>query len=188
MRYPFTFCACFWSAPAALSSHPLVAFLARQLLSDCVAAAGSSELATQQLGLLHKLLGASAAVAAVPGASWSADSRQSAEAIVDALAAVLQVSVATNHCCANAPPGHVLFAAKRYLCCSACHSGACKDGSTHARGHTSGRQVWRQLGHTTPTCAQCLSFCLFLCLLRLCNCFSTRLVTLHSQWSGSSSM
>jgi hypothetical protein len=85
------------SAPAALSSHPLVAFLARQLLSDCVAAAGSSELVTQQLGLLHRLFGASAAVAAVPGASWSADSRQSAEAVVDLLAAVLQVCVAGRH-------------------------------------------------------------------------------------------
>jgi hypothetical protein len=81
--------------PAALSSHPLVAFMARQLLSDCVAAAGSSELATQQLSLLHKLLGASAAVAAVPGASCSGDSRQSAEAVVDTMAAVLQVCVAT---------------------------------------------------------------------------------------------
>lgn len=75
--------------PAALSAHPLVGFLARQLLTDLIAAAGSRELATQQLAVLHQLLGATAAAAAVPGAGWEAS--LATEAVADCLAAVLQV-------------------------------------------------------------------------------------------------
>lgn len=76
---------CLCDCTAALSAHPLVSFLAGQLLADLVAAAGSSELASQQLALLHKLMGASAAAAALPGASWDACP------VVDTLTAVLQV-------------------------------------------------------------------------------------------------
>ena len=75
---------------AALSMHPLVSFLARQLLADLVAAAGSRDVAALQLSVLHKLLGASAAAAAVPGAGWEV--QHSAEAVSDLLATVLQVS------------------------------------------------------------------------------------------------
>lgn len=85
-------CACccrFALLDAALSAHPLVSFLGRQLLADLVAAAGSGDLALEELGMLRQLLGASAAAAAVPGAPWGAGS--GAEAVVDALAVILQV-------------------------------------------------------------------------------------------------
>lgn len=74
---------------AALSAHPLVSFLARQLLADVIAAVGSRDLAAQELSVLHKLLGAAAAAAAVPGAGW--ETQVQAEAVQDCLVSVLQV-------------------------------------------------------------------------------------------------
>lgn len=79
---------------AALSTHPLVSFLARQLVADMVGVMGASDFTAQQLSLLHKLLSLSTAAAAVPGASW--ETRQGVESVLDLLAAVLQVILAQS--------------------------------------------------------------------------------------------
>jgi len=123
---------------AALSTHPLVSFLARQLVADMVAVMGASDFTAQQLSLLHKLLGLSTAAAAVPGASW--ETKHGVEGALDLLAAVLQVKSGTESNIGN------LRAVNRMQTCAA--------------------RAYEQKGlHTSPSAA--LVFCCYQALSKL---------------------
>jgi hypothetical protein len=79
----------------ALCAHPITALLARQLLVDLVSLhAGCAELAVQEMTLMHGVLAAAAALAAVPGSDSSAGCGQQQrgvlQAAADTLAALLQ--------------------------------------------------------------------------------------------------
>lgn len=95
-----------WSFPAAaLDGHPLVSFIAQQLLAE-VLACGSSEAAQQQLAGLLELLASAAACCAVPRfeATGPPAAAAVAESIVSTLVVVLQVRSCTGlekHSCAE---------------------------------------------------------------------------------------
>jgi hypothetical protein len=103
----------------------VTSFLGRQLLADLIAAAGSSVLAEQQLGLLHTLLGASAAAAAMPGAGWEATF--GADAVVDTIAMVLQVRSSGLVFCSStwSPALYLRNPAHMPAAAALCHSTLC---------------------------------------------------------------
>jgi hypothetical protein len=76
------------AAAAGLSEHPVLAFLAQQLLAEALAC-GDEQLLLPQLSGLLQLLQAAAACAAVPGADSGINS--GTQALLNTMSAVLQV-------------------------------------------------------------------------------------------------
>lgn len=80
-------------AAAALDTHPLVSFIAQQLLAE-VLSCSSSEAVQQQLVGLFELLESAAACCAVPGCGEAAaTAATAADRVIGTIAAILQVSI-----------------------------------------------------------------------------------------------